>query len=146
MGGELVRDSSPDIGDGTLKSSVPKTLTEQFYEVFPFYLSIGMTYSQFWHEDCCLVKYYRKAHEIVQQRKNQELWVQGAYIYEVLADISPILVAFPRKGAKALPYLNEPIPLTRRDVLQKKEREARIRYEKQKSKVTSWIKGINKKS
>ena len=30
------------------------------YFAFPFFLSIGMTYDQYWNDDCLLVKYYCK--------------------------------------------------------------------------------------
>ena len=101
------------------------TYTEQFYEVFPYYLSIGMTYEQFWEGDPMLCKYYREAEELRNEKKNQELWLQGMYIYEAIADLSPILHAFAKKGAKAQPYPDAPYPIT------KKQRE-RIRVEKEK--------------
>jgi hypothetical protein len=101
------------------------TYTEQFNEVFPYYLSIGMTYEQFWEEDPILCKYYREAEELRNEKKNQELWLQGMYIYEAIADLSPILHAFAKKGTKAQPYPDAPYPIT------KKQRE-RIRLEKEK--------------
>lgn len=101
------------------------TYTEEFNKVFPYYLSIGMTYEQFWEQDPMLCKYYREAEELRNERKNQELWLQGMYIYEAIADLSPILHAFAKKGTKAHPYADSPYPIT------KKERE-RIRLEKEK--------------
>ena len=101
------------------------TYTEQFYEVFPYYLAIGMTYEQFWDGDPMLVKYYREAEEIRNEKKNQELWLQGMYIYEALADISPVLHAFAKKGTKPQPYTETPYAIT------KKQRE-RIKAEKEK--------------
>lgn len=79
--------------------------------MFPYYLAIGMTYEQFWEQDCDLVKYYRKAAQIRQDLKNQEAWLQGAYFYEALADVSPILRAFAKKGSKARPYPKKPFDL-----------------------------------
>ena len=71
-----------------------------------------------------LCKYYREAEEIRNEKKNQELWLQGMYIYEAIADLSPILHAFAKKGTKPQPYPNAPYPIT------KKERE-RIAKEKE---------------
>ena len=88
------------------------TYTEQFYEVFPYYLSIGMTYEQFWDGDPQLVKYYRQADELRIDRKNQELWLQGLYVYEALCDVAPILHAMAKKGTKAQPYPDKPYAIT----------------------------------
>ena len=99
------------------------TYTEQFYEVFPYYLSIGMTYEQFWDGDPYLAKYYRQADEMRIERKNQELWLQGMYFYEALCDVSPILHAMARKGTKPNPYSEQPYPITERQ--RRLEEEAR---------------------
>lgn len=70
-----------------------------------------MTYEQFWEMDCELVKYYRKAAKIKQDLDNQQAWLQGAYFYEALADVSPIFHAFAKKGAKPIPYRDSPYPV-----------------------------------
>ena len=97
------------------------TYTEQFYEVFPYYLSIGMTYEQFWEGDPSLATYYRKADEISAERKNQEMWLQGLYVYEALCDAAPILQAMAKKGTKARPYTDKPYPITERQRRKEKE-------------------------
>ena len=107
-------------------SSLPVfTYTERFYEQFPYYLSIGMTPEQYWDGDTALVKYYRKADEIKLERVNQELWLQGMYIYEAICDVSPILHSFAKKGTKPHPYTDKPYPLTdkqrKRDVVSKEK-------------------------
>jgi hypothetical protein len=88
------------------------TYTERFYEQFPYYLSIGMTPDQYWNGDPALAKSYRKADEISLDRRNQELWLQGMYIYEAICDASPILHAFAKKGTKPLPYPEKPYAIT----------------------------------
>jgi hypothetical protein len=101
------------------------TYTEQFYEVFPYYLSIGMTYEQFWDGDPNLVKYYRQAEEIRIERKNQELWLQGLYVYEAMCDVAPIMHAMAKKGTKAQPYPDQPYAITekqRKREIEEKER------------------------
>ena len=101
------------------------TYTEQFYEAFPYYLSIGMTYEQFWEGDPNLAKYYRQAAEMRIERKNQELWLQGLYVYEALCDVAPILQAMAKKGTKARPYPEQPYSITenqRRRENEEKER------------------------
>lgn len=88
------------------------TYTDQFYEVFPYYLSIGMTYDQFWNDDPTLVRYYRKADEIKTERANTELWLQGLYVYEAICDVAPILHAMAKKGTKPHPYPEKPYAIT----------------------------------
>lgn len=83
-----------------------------FDEAFPYYLSIGMTYAQFWEMDPALVRYYRQADALRLERKNLELWLQGRYVYDAVCCASPLLQAFAEKGTKALPYTKEPYPLT----------------------------------
>ena len=101
------------------------TYTEKFYEVFPYYLSIGMTYEQFWEGDPYLAKYYRQADELRVERRNQEMWLQGLYVYEAMCDVAPILHAMAKKGTKARPYPEQPYAITekqRRREIEEKER------------------------
>ena len=125
MGGELLTDSSPSDEGQELK-----TYTETFYEHFPFYLSIGMTYEQYWEDDADLVIYYRKAYQLSKERKNQELWLQGLYVYEAICDVSPILHAFAKKNTKPRPYPKEPYALTKQETERRKENDEKERYER----------------
>ncbi len=92
------------------------TYTEKFNEVFPYYLSIGMTYEQFWNDDPYLVRFYRKAEELRMEKQNQALWLQGMYFYEAICDVSPILHAFAKKGTTPAPYAKEPYPLNNKQI------------------------------
>ena len=71
-----------------------------------------MSAEQYWDGDPTLVKYYRKAEEMRTERRNQEFWLQGMYIYEALCDVSPLLQAFAKKGTKAHPYADRPYSIT----------------------------------
>lgn len=108
-------------GESEQKDNAPSpfTYTERFHKAFPQYLAIGMTPSEFWDGDCTLAVAYRKAEEIRNTRRNQELWLQGMYIYEALCDVAPVFHAFAKKGTKPLKYPSEPYSLT------PKERKAR---------------------
>ena len=125
MDSELVSSSLSATGGSELNSSAPSfTYTEKFYELFPYYLSIGMTAEQYWEGDPTLTRYYRKADEIRKERRNEELWLQGMYIYEALCDVSPVLHAFAKKGTKPQPYSERPYAIT-------KEQHERIEEEKE---------------
>ena len=92
-----------------------------------------------------LAKYYRKADEITQARRNQELWLQGMYIYEALCDVSPVLNAFAKKGTKPNPYTDHPYALSSKDrAAEKKLKEQRER-EKARRYMESKMATLNKR-
>lgn len=146
MDSELVSGSLSATGGSRLEGSAPSfTYTEKFYELFPYYLSIGMTYEQYWEGDCTLPKYYRKADEIRKERRNEELWLQGMYIYEALCDVSPVLHAFAKKGTKPLPYSNKPYAITETQHKQDEEEKERKIAEKGKKMMEAFMASNNKR-
>ena len=91
------------------KSKVEYTsLTNLFEKQCPIYMSYGMSYDEFWYGDAYVTKFYVEAHKIKVRQKDEELWMQGMYIYEALCDVSPILHAFSKKGTKPLPFSEKP--------------------------------------
>lgn len=143
MGSELVSDSPPLNGGEFTNNSTPVSYSEQFYNHLPFYLAIGMPLELYWEGDCTLVKYYRQAHELKKRERNQELWMQGLYIYEALCEVSPIFHPFAKKGVKPAPYVSEPYPLSHKEVIERKEREEKLRAEKIKAKMMAWARQTN---
>ena len=47
----------------------------------PYYLSIGMTYEQFWYGEPRMVIFFRRADKMRMERFNSEAWLQGRYNY-----------------------------------------------------------------
>ncbi len=142
----MVSGSQPTMRGELDKSSTPLlSYTEQFYSHLPFYLSIGMTFEQYWNEDCCLVSYYRKAHEIKSKRDNELAWLQGMYIYEALCDVSPILNAFAKNGTKPHKYPTEPYAITAKDIRLKQEKKEQMEYEKKMAKMNAFAIEFNKR-
>ena len=80
-----------------------------------------MTYEQFWNDDPMLAKYYRQAEEMRSDRRNQELWLQGMYIYEALCDVAPILHSMAKRGTKARPYAERPYAITEKQRIREAE-------------------------
>lgn len=126
------------MGSGEVSTS--PTYTEIFEEAFPFYLSIGMTYEQFWEGQPSLTADYRKAHNMIQKRRNQEAWRQGLYIYNAIGAFAEILPAFPKKGAKIQPYMEEPLPISEEDVREREERKQREKMERIKQRMLGFVK------
>lgn len=91
------------------KSKVEVTsLTELFEKQCPIYMSYGMSYDEFWYGDFYRTKFYRESYVIQRRQKDEELWLQGMYVYEALCKVSPILHAFSKKGTKPLQYSSKP--------------------------------------
>ena len=112
------------------QTSAPISYQKTFEEQCPFYMSIGMTYDEFWHGKPEQAKYYRKAYELKKKQINEQMWLQGMYFFEALCDVAPILVSFPSKNAKIHEYSVEPYALT---VKEQKEREQKEMERKQKA-------------
>jgi len=102
-----------------------------------------MSYDQYWNEDCLLTVYYRKAHELRKDRKNQELWLQGMYIYEALCDVSPVLHAFAKSGTKPLPYPDKPYPVAKEEIIKQKEFREKANRQKAKAMFEAWAERLN---
>lgn len=132
-------------GDGS-NSAIPlKSYADIFEEQFPNYLSIGMTEEQYWDRDCTLVIAYRKAEELRANRINQELWLQGAYIYDALCRVSPILHAFSKKGSKPEPYCSEPYSITRKQSKLEQRKKEKAVFDKGKRIMEGFVTQHNKK-
>lgn len=112
----------------------------------PYYLSIGMTYEQYWYGDVWMVEAFREADRLKQKRKNQELWLQGMYIYEALCDASPLLHAFAKKGTKAVPYREAPYDLFQ-DQKQEKPKQTFVENERMRAELyfRDWAKAASKR-
>ena len=121
------------------------TYTEKFHEQFPYYLSIGMTPEQYWDGDPSWAKAFRKADEIRMERRNQELWLQGMYVYEAICDASPILHDFAKKGTKPHPYVDKPYPITEKQYKRNTEEKEKAIYDKGKKFMESLMKANNTK-
>lgn len=116
------------MGDGEV-TSPPKPFTEYFNELFPAYLAMGMTWTQFWIDEPELAVAYRKSEMIRKRRRNEELWLQGVYFAEALnATVGNMF----SKGQKH-PYPAEPFPITAAEQEERREREERNRMERMKA-------------
>lgn len=102
-------------------------------------MSIGMSYEEFWDQDVSLVVVYRKAAELRDRRRNQELWLQGMYIYEALCDASPLFRFSMKKGTvKPEPYAKEPYPITAAEIRERQERKAKEKEERLKAEFAAF--------
>lgn len=115
-----------------------KSITEYMCEACSYYLSIGMSYNDYWYNDYEMVKYYRKAHTLQIDEKNTLMWLQGYYVYNAILDCSPVLNAMSKKH-KPVPYMNKPIELRKKEKTNEEKMQDGIEVMKER------MKAINKK-
>lgn len=146
MDGELVTSSPSEHGKvgGVSRQPTNYRYGTKFEEMCPYYMSIGMTYQEYWDKDCTLAKYFRRADELKRERENTFLWLQGLYIYEAMIDVSPILNAMSKKH-KPYPYREAPMPITEAAEKIRKEEENRKRLAKGREAMEIIMANINQK-
>lgn len=113
-------------------STEEKTFTAIFEENCSYYMSIGMSYEEYWYGQADLPKYYRDAHTMRNKAENQKLWLQGLYF------IRSIQVALDSKGKAK--YFEKPI-----DIYPKTETEKKAEIEKERRKVIDYFNQIKQR-
>lgn len=83
-------------------------MSEIFDNLCPTYMAYGMSYDEYWNGDAYRPYFYRKAYKEKQKIDDEKLWLQGAYVYDAVARLAPILQAFAKKGTKPTPYPKKP--------------------------------------
>ena len=143
----MVTDSpseNDDGGGGTGRPSPLLRYGDKFEQLCPYYMSLGMSYHDYWDGDCSMAKYYREADDIRKERHNSEMWLQAAYIYEALLDASPVFNPLSKKG-KPYPFRSEPIPITATGSKQAEERKKKQQLEDGKAAMRVMMAAINKR-
>ena len=104
--------------------------------MFPWYLSIGMTWEQFWQGSPSLTVAYRKAHELQSKRVNLEQWRMGQYVVSAL-QVS-VVNMFLKKGATPIEYPKQPFPLNQEELEQREMERQEQLEEKLKAQMMMW--------
>lgn len=75
-------------------------------------------------------------------RMNEQLWLQGLYVYEAICDVSPALRAM---GAKEpVKYSEEPYPITDKEIEERRKKQAKAKFEQMKTKAEAFAARFNK--
>lgn len=73
-------------------------------------LTIGMTAEEYWHANPSLIYNYERSYEAKRQLKEQELWLQGAYIRSALSStVVPVGIADSRTVRNLPEYAPNPL-------------------------------------
>ena len=121
-----------------------KKFGEKFEELCSYYMSIGMSYHDFWDGAADMVKYYREADELRRERKNSELWLQAVYLYEALIDVSPVFNPLSKKG-KPFPFRSAPVPITSVGSREQEERKKKQMLENGKEAMRRMVDSFNRR-
>lgn len=135
--------STDNDGDGRENRPSPLRYTKIFEEECGYYLSIGMTYLDYWDGDSTMVKYYRDKHKRELERQNFNHWMQGLYFYEALIDASPVFNPLSEKH-EPYPYREELIPITEKAVRESEERQNQQKMQNGKNAMRAWMIEFNK--
>lgn len=138
MGGELLEEHPTQA----------KTNAEVFEECFPFYLSIGMSYAEYWEGDSKLAQYYRKAYRIKQDRFNNNAWLQGMYVYDAISTaLHNALRGFGKTKPPAKDYAKQPYEFNNKVKTEaEKAKEVEIEQEKAAAWMENFVRMNNSKS
>lgn len=97
-----------------------------------------MTYEQFWYGEPSLCKAYRDLNKLRIEQRNQELWMQGLYIYDAVS------AALSNSFSKhKVTYIKEPIRLFPKTELEEEIEKEKIRR-KLVEELNRWKKAFDK--
>lgn len=145
MDSELVTGSESEQGRNSSRcSSLRTSYTESFERLCPYYISIGMTYDQFWNQDSTMVIAYRRAHEMKLEEDNFRMWLQGRYVYDALCCVAPIFRAF-SKAKKPIDYHDQPFMLKTTYSEMRKKQQEQDSDQKARAMLESFAVSFNKK-
>lgn len=106
-------------------------LAEMFTKLCPYYMALGMTYTEFWHCNTTMHKAFRKAWEQKKLYRNWEMWMQGMYFYDALLKVAPVMRASMGKSrVEPGEYPSEPYALTAKEAHEREEAKRNARLER----------------
>lgn len=99
-----------------------------------------MSVDEFWNQDPKLAEVYRDAYETKLRIQNENMWLQGAYVYHALCSASPMFLVQPQQPQS---YLAQPFPLTAEEIEAQRIAEEKAKYEEQKARIMAMAEKVN---
>ncbi len=117
MGSELLKERFPETDSSTTVSDSSKkqtyeTYTSVFEAVCPYYMSIGVSYHDFWDGNFEICKYAQQAEKLRKKRRNQDAWWNSIYTFRALCDASVLFHDFVDKKPELKFSTEVPLPLS----------------------------------
>jgi len=119
------------------------TFGEYADEMCSYYMSIGVPEKEYWYGDPTHLKYYIRAHEINNEQKSYDMWLQGLYIHNAVGVV--LHNSFAKKGTTPEKYMEKPIRVTPLSDAEKK-RNAEIERQKIIANLTAWGRAWERRS
>ena len=119
--------------------------TKAFEEACPIFMMYGLTYDEFWYDDCYKALYQLKTYKHKLKHEDELLWEQGWYIYEALLQCAPVLHPF-SKAQKPLPYTEKPHLQQIEDEKTEQEKQQEVENERLKAQIwlNNWVRSAQK--
>ena len=74
-------------------------------------MALGMGYDEFWNCHPSRYKAYREMHKFKREMRNQEMWIQGMYVFDAISKALHNQPAFAIHPPKRIDYLDKPLPI-----------------------------------
>ncbi len=129
MGGKLLVDCFPTTSDSSNQKQKQEftSYSDAFEGVCPYYMSIGVSYDDFWNGDFEICKFARKSEKLRKKRMNEEAWWNSLYTFRALCDASVLFHDFMKEKPNLEFSTKEPLPMT----LEEAEEQEKVRKQKQ---------------
>ena len=109
-------------------------MSEVFDYLCPTYMAYGMTWEQYWYGDPWMVRAFQDTYLLKRRIKNEELWLQGLYIYRAVHAVVASAV-----GGRSEKYISTPL-----DFLPKTKAEREQEEFEKKQKVIRYLDSLAK--
>ena len=110
-----------------------KSYSEIFEELCPFYLSIGMSYAEYWSGPNDAPKHYRKAFKLRQENANHEAWLHGLYVYDA---VTSAMSHLSKEKSSHKNYAEKPYSFTPKEI----EKDNKEKVEEAQAQAEVWMK------
>lgn len=67
------------------KPSGDYNLSEHLDKLCEYYMAMGVPYEEFWFGDYCKLKFYEQKYFHDLEKRNYEIWLQGACVYRAVS-------------------------------------------------------------
>lgn len=76
-----------------------------------YYMSMGMTYEEYWFGSNDMLRHYRSAYLLKCQAENQKMWLQGLYMQQAIASCLDKKAKYPQEPIDCIPKTSEQIKM-----------------------------------
>lgn len=119
-GDEVTQPGQPS--EKVIESDTP--FSDMLDQLCPYFMAMGVSYDEFWNGDYTQLKYVQSAYLIETERRNEQAWLQGMYVYEAVG--VALSNAFKKKGTPPEKYPEKPFRLTPLTEIEKEAENKRI--------------------